>query len=490
MYRILTLMTLVSVECYIVTNSHQEKREVYHSQIQEKIIIQPPEIQEKMRITPPEPSHVMVKEGDNVTLTCSGSHSWFLCLWVHPGPDGDKLCSIQEDGLHTPVCQGVPGAELVVTGDRSCNVHLTNVTQEEAGDWMCLLSQAGVYHTDRVMTSLSVAKPTVVNIGVSHDIIDNNIPQDVVGDDSEDVLNLIEDASITIECTARGGYPQPQLHWALVQDVENMIYERLGEEVTIISQQNQSNVVTSSVKYSAKLTDSGKTLVCISEQFDIYTNGLLYNITGHMTLSISAKASPLQAYLTEQQDVVAGVVISCFLIIFCIIIVIIFTVRSNKSINPPTKLIEESKAHESYIIFLEEPSGSRNTSNTSNSMKGRNDDKESGIDVSHGDFVSFSSSDMYSISKSNNSDNHAVILSDETDSSNHQSSATDDNTDNHDDSSDACAASDGGLSNISVFDCQHGCFHDEEDDHHQHHYHHHQDYQHQIYKEPVLNTDL
>merc|ERR1712018_16098 len=76
---------------------------------------------ERIKIDPPEPSRMTVRSGSNVTLSCSASRPWFLCLWVHPA--GDKLCSIKEDGTDVSVCQGLQGARLVA-GDNHCHVTL------------------------------------------------------------------------------------------------------------------------------------------------------------------------------------------------------------------------------------------------------------------------------------------------------------------------------------------------------------------------------
>ena len=456
-------------------------------------------VKDKIKIHEPEPNHVMVREGGNITLTCAATHPWFLCLWVHPGDDGEKLCSIQEDGEHTTVCAGVPRAELIVAGDNKCHVHLTNVTLEEAGDWMCLLSQAGVYHTDRIMTKLSVATPTTLTIEVTRDNenIDSNDPimediyefiseverEEIV---NEGLLELLEDESVNFHCHSKGGFPQPQFYWSLIEEIDTELGYNSVEQEIVYGQHNNSNLHTSSVKYAANLADNGKTLICATQQLDINTNEILYNVTSSVKLFITPKSSPLHAYLTEQQDVVAGVVISCFLIIFCVIIVIIFTVRSSKTLAATKKYSREPKAHESYIIFLEEPVSSTNTSGNQGSdadIKERSSDKESGIDVSHGDFVSFSSSDLYGSKLA--SDKTPALMSG---NDHHNASCSDENP--HDESSEGCAASDGGLSNISVFDCPHGCFHeDEEHSHYQNYTSLPRKSQH-FYTDAVLNTDL
>ena len=391
------------------------------------------------------------------------------------------------------MCQGVEGAELVTSGGTSCHAHLTNVQEEEAGEWMCLLSQAGVFHTDRVLTQLSVASPVTLELRADKDILT---------EEEEDILELEEDEALRMECGAGGGHPEPRLHWAL-RGAESSEGAGPGglEEISVSSLESGAGRHASSITYAARLADSGRRLVCVAEQLDPWTGALLYNTSRSVRLAVRARASPLQAYLSEQQDVVAGVVISCCLIIFCVVIIIVFTIRSSKAVTSPKRNLRNSKHRESYIIFLEDPSIINEGSETSkDTSKGRTDDKESGIDVSHGDFVSFSSSDMYSSKAA--SEERAVRGSEDTDTS-HQSSSAQENTSDdshhqdtsditlspHDMSSEGTAQSEGGLSNLSVFDCPHGCFHDDSNHHHYHPQTYHQPEHHYI-KDYVLNTDL
>ena len=50
------------------------------------------------------PELLMVREGENVSLSCSSHQDWFFCLWRHPG--GEKECSVQEGGERRTVCGG------------------------------------------------------------------------------------------------------------------------------------------------------------------------------------------------------------------------------------------------------------------------------------------------------------------------------------------------------------------------------------------------
>ena len=502
--KVLLFLTAIAAvaESYIVTDTKIGSR---LDQDDDRLRMTPlGSLEDRIRIEAPEPSRRMVRSGDNVTLSCEASHPWFLCLWVHPG-DG-KLCSIKEDGsAHAQtVCQGVEGAELVTNkGANSCSVHLTQVGEEEAGEWMCLLSQSGVFHTDRIITQLSVAIPASLELRADKKMVRIQEKDDM----EEDILELAEDEILNMECGARGGFPEPRLHWLLTSGTGEQKTAGGLEEIRVSSLETVEGVHTSDISYTARLSDSGRHLVCVSEQVNPWTGEMMYNTTASVRLVVRAQASPLQALLTEQQDVVAGVIISCCLIIFCIVIIIIFTIRSSKAVNSPKRSLAKSKHRESYIIFLEEEPSIVNeaceTLETKEVSKVRTEDKESGaesgIDVSQGDFVSFSSSDMYSSKAA--SEERAVIDNDQSssdhqmtsdDSHHHHSHDNDVTLSPHDTSSDGCAASEGGLSNLSVFDCQHGCFHD--DSHHHHHYHHHSYHHHQpehhYIKGDVLNTDL
>ena len=482
MWVLVVLVSLVQVDSYLLAGAGEAE------ELLELLVA--PRVEDRIQIRPPEPQRVVARQGENVTLSCHASHPWFLCLWVAPGEE--KLCSIREEegAEHRQVCGGVAGAELVARAD-SCHVTLTSVRPELAGDWLCLLSQAGSFHTDREVTSLSVASPASLDLTIQ------GISEEGA---STLTLDMLEDEGVTIHCEARGGLPRPQFYWAMVMDEDEAGaggWARMVEDASLGP--NLTSVVTSSLSYTARREHGGRTLVCVAEQRDPDTGRLLYNASTGVRIAVEPRPEPgLAAYLTShQQDVVAGAVISCFLVIFCVAIVIVFTVRSSKAANTPKAVGQTNpRCHESYIIFLEEdPSINQGGGDSS----AKDPAKESGIDVSHGVFVSFNSSDLYS-SKANS---EVVTVTEEmtsssedqdpVSSSSHDGDSDETETSPHDESSDGgCAASEGGLSNISVFDCQHGCFHDQPD-HPHYHLHHHQDQDHPHHhylKDSVLNTDL
>ena len=110
----------------------------------------------RIQIIETAPSELMIREGESSTLSCTSDHPWFFCVWVHPS--GSKKCSLAEEGEYKSVCEGVDN--IRVRGDgNTCQLDIMNITQEDHGEYMCLLSQAEVFHTDRVFVNVEVATP-------------------------------------------------------------------------------------------------------------------------------------------------------------------------------------------------------------------------------------------------------------------------------------------------------------------------------------------
>ena len=79
-HKVLVLLTTIAVaESYIVTDRHRPGPEDDRRRMTPL-----GSLEDRIRISPPEPARLMVREGENVTLSCEASHPWFLCLWVHP----------------------------------------------------------------------------------------------------------------------------------------------------------------------------------------------------------------------------------------------------------------------------------------------------------------------------------------------------------------------------------------------------------------------
>ena len=79
-HKVLVLLTTIAVaQSYIVTDRHRPGPE------DDRWRMTPlGSLEDRIRISPPEPARLMVRAGENVTLSCEASHPWFLCLWVHP----------------------------------------------------------------------------------------------------------------------------------------------------------------------------------------------------------------------------------------------------------------------------------------------------------------------------------------------------------------------------------------------------------------------
>ena len=156
---------------------------------------------DKLRIMETSPSKLLIKEGSSTILSCSSSHPWFLCLWVHPS--GRKACSIHEGGEHRSVCSGLENVEVVSAGDR-CQLEVKNVTLADEGTYMCLLSQAGVFHTDRAYVGLEVATPAETSLRIAGDVEDR------------EVLEMVEGETVKLECEGRRAFPAPEFLWSLL----------------------------------------------------------------------------------------------------------------------------------------------------------------------------------------------------------------------------------------------------------------------------------
>ena len=79
------------------------------------------------------PEFLMVREGQNVSLSCSSQQDWFFCLWRHPG--GEKECSVQEGGERRRVCGGEERMEVRGTR-RHCDLDVRRVRREDGGRYM------------------------------------------------------------------------------------------------------------------------------------------------------------------------------------------------------------------------------------------------------------------------------------------------------------------------------------------------------------------
>ena len=155
---------------------------------------------EKIEIVRTTPTSLLVKQGDSANISCTSDQPWFFCLWRHP--TGTKKCSLQEEGQYRSVCSGGPLNNMSVHGDgNTCQLEMNNITVADHGEYMCLLNQAEVFHTDRAVVRVEVATPAQLNLKISGDM------------ENRRVLDLVEGETARLECEAREAYPAPDYLW-------------------------------------------------------------------------------------------------------------------------------------------------------------------------------------------------------------------------------------------------------------------------------------
>jgi len=424
---------------------------------------------EVIKIIETNPAKALVKEGNSVNLSCRPSHPWFLCLWVHPS--GRKACSIQDGGEHRSVCSGLENTEVVAVEDR-CELEIKNITVADHGMYMCLFSQAGVFHTDREHIMVEVATPAEISVKLVGDLEERE----------QDQLDLLEGEQVHLVCSSIVGYPAPQFSWRIIPDNQEILnkFSPVKLESTMVNSSSFMN-------YTASTSHSGWTIQCLARQVD--GEKVLYSSWQNLSLTIT-KAEPLYADMTSQQGVLTGIFMSSIFVILCISAVLIFLLKRNKKsvlttdLRPVTKQAIWSphgniKAESLYakpsdstrrssieecMVELPESSSSSAITNTPPesvcSSPSLNRTQSVG-DIVEGNFISFSPSDMYSrtpamvnIETVNVEESH--IVSDDSFKTSTLLSSTSQPSDQSGGQWDG--GSEGGVSVISVFDCQHGCF--------------------------------
>ena len=245
------------------------------------------------------PSDLLIKEGESSTLSCTSDHPWFFCVWVHPS--GSKKCSLAEEGEYKSVCEGMENIRIRGDGN-TCQLDIMNITQEDHGEYMCLLSQAEVFHTDRVFVNVEVATPANLSIRK-------------VGDQEDStMLDMVEGETVELVCEVTGAYPPPTFLWNF-PDHEGVQGENVFEE------EYPGHTITgvSSVYYTAEYSHSGHDIQCLTMQTQgdsvIYTS---------MAKTIIHVRTPMPLNSSQDhQEVVTGVFISGLLIILCLSAVVL-----------------------------------------------------------------------------------------------------------------------------------------------------------------------
>ena len=262
------------------------------------------------------PSDLLIKEGESSTLSCTSDHPWFFCVWVHPS--GSKKCSLAEEGEYKSVCEGMENIRIRGDGN-TCQLDIMNITQEDQGEYMCLLSQAEVFHTDRVFVNVEVATPANLSIRK-------------VGDQEDStMLDMVEGETVELVCEVTGAYPPPDLVWT-IPGVEDIVV---------------TNTTQSYYTYTPHYTHTGNTIQCSALQ--TYTHYTLYTHTLQIPLQVTRVGHMMAR--KESGTVSMGIMLAMIIIILCLTTILVFLFRRKKVLEIPTLAQEEpnSPVHNNLV---------------------------------------------------------------------------------------------------------------------------------------------
>ena len=252
------------------------------------------------------PERVMVRQGENVSLSCSSQQDWFFCLWRHPG--GDKECSVQEGGERRTVCGGEERMEVRGTR-RHCDLEVRRVSREDGGRYMCMMTQSHSYNTHQLWLHLEVAVPASPNIQLvtmTANMTDNRV-------------EVVEGETLEAVCGGEGGYPAAQYSW------------RVGD-LSINSER---------INFTGQSIDqTGTNLSCVVAQYNTYTGELLYSSSTTITLIVQPAPLYLGLLAQSSSSLVTLSFVAAVLVTLTFSLLAIFLIRRRKS--PPPTLSEES----------------------------------------------------------------------------------------------------------------------------------------------------
>ena len=336
-----------------------------------------------------QPSLVLANLGEQLTLTCTAPRAqpWFFCLWRLPG--GGQECSVREGGEQRAVCGGGErtgaGTWIPDTGPASCALTLSNLTGSEHGEYLCLVTTAGGYHTHRAQARLEVALPAPAPALF--------LSGRALGSE----LSLLEGETVEVECRAGPGYPAPALTWHLPAANTTSA----GGRSVVQAREGQGDhalVRRSWHHYTARPAHSGLQLVCSSAQPDLSVE------TGRGQVAVRVvvvQPAPLRLPGPAPAPLTIGLA-SSGLVLLTLVAVLLLLLRQRKvavvagspipgpgPTQSPARACPASLAEEGVYCYTSTPRPASRPSSRASSKE------HSLTDITAGHFVSFSTSDLY-----------------------------------------------------------------------------------------------
>ena len=216
-------------------------------------------IQPRLSIISGSPASVLVRSGERGRLFCQSSAPWLLCVWK--GPGGLAVTKTQGQECRA---QGARSSEVRVTGRGTrCELEITRVGPEDAGDYSCILADR-----EDVVT---VTRTMVLDVGIGARVtwLQGSVYQYVAGDE------------VSLSCVSSEANPSPNL----VIRSDSLSLTEVGREqisadetgTGFVRQSSYSSSLSRTVLVDTSDLTNNTLVSCHAEQRDELSGSLIYN---------------------------------------------------------------------------------------------------------------------------------------------------------------------------------------------------------------------
>jgi len=227
---------------------------------------------------------VIVKQGEDATLSCEGDMEWDTCTWHLPtGARCGPLTTTQTSCRSA----GAAGQNILFTGtETNCQIKINSVKNEQSGDWVCSLELDGT-SVNSSSTKIIEAQPA-------------NVDWEVVYGSME---IRSEEPHPSITCKATHSRPAGEFRWYLGEDRASP----LNNTSPVYNQPDGHGFVEATQQYTFEPRPEldGQYLYCVYQQEDgegreLYTSEVNIELVSHY-LAVS-EATPLVEAAQTGQD--------------------------------------------------------------------------------------------------------------------------------------------------------------------------------------------
>jgi len=303
----------------------------------------------------------LVKEREELVVTCTADSSWAQCWWLSPA--GEKECAIM--GSTATVCPGVQGATIGGTAT-SCSLTVKEVSTIHQGAWTCILQDKDTLNTFRRSVAVEVAQEAQVDITVEEVQQQqqqqergppgplgwsNNVGSTFSREGSR--VYIQEGTQVEVRCHVLDANPRPMVEWIGPEGAalelppsqegyggeEPWLGDQWTQEVSLgpgkvekmekNAQEHTFNSI-SMLSYTAKAWHNNASLTC--EVVQANSQGkIMFRKTSTLLLQVNPR--PIQFINTGPDapvGIIVGVLVAILVIITLIILLVVCLLRRRK----------------------------------------------------------------------------------------------------------------------------------------------------------------